>query len=589
MPLVVSALYDLAQRESEPRRRPVAEYLELSRFLFVSPVDLHIFCEPDLVVSLEQMVPLRPEGYLTQIQALAFEDLPEWRSGQRAAEGLADGSITRTASTSNYVKDSPAAQTVWWSKCGLMKRAADAHLRGNEETVWWVDCGIIHACELPVSQQLELGHVARPVFGKLFDFDHVKHDRTDFLRRGVTCVAGGILGVPVSRIDELVSMFSERLQATLDQGLFVNDEALYSCLAIDIECDLVETTFHRLLVDVARFGRSEANVVELDATVQVDASSSDDCVDVEPLILRRVLLPSPVRSDRVSLNPSIARDPEGGYLCVVRNTNYRYIDGDYRRLDGGDVIRTENVLVKLSDDFAEEWSSIIDDQEVRTEPPLFPVAGFEDARLVVRGGQWWMSATSREHRSDGRCQIVLSQLTIASDHAVAIGESHELPFLTAYGHEKNWMPILGRDHAWVWGTEPTVVCRFDDVTNSLVPSRTAKGNHSLRGGSQVVWWANGWLAVIHDVVHASAQRTYRHRFARWDADWNLVQVTDPFRLGDDPYGLEFCAGLVVSRDGERLILSVGIGDERAEVIEMTVPDWLIKIPGPTTPQSDIQQ
>ena len=589
MPLVVTALYDLAQRESEPRRRSVAEYLALSRFLFVSPVDLHVFCEPDLVASLEQMVSLRPVGYLTQIQALAFEDLPEWRSGQRAVQGLADGSIARAASTSNHVKDSPAAQTVWWSKFALMKRAADAHLVGNEETVWWVDCGIIHGCLLPESQLLELGDIARPVFGQVCNFDHIKDDITDYLRRGVTCIAGGILGVPVSQIDELAVTFSERLQATLDQGLFVNDEALYSCLALEIECDLVETTFHRLLVDVAGFGQSRPAVVTLEVTNLVDLSSNDDCVDVEPLILRRVLLSSPARSDRVSLNPSIARDPQGGYLCIVRNTNYRYIDGDYRRLDGGDVIRTENVLVKLNDDFVQEWSSVINDQQVRTEPPLFPVAGFEDARLVLRTGQWWMSSTSREHRTDGRCQIVLSKLTIASDHAVAIDESHELPFLTAYGHEKNWMPILGRDHAWVWGTEPTVVCRFDDVTNSLVPSRTAKGNLGLRGGSQVVWWANGWLAVIHDVVHAGALRTYRHRFARWDADWNLVQVTDSFRLGDDPYGLEFCAGLVVSRDGERLILSVGIGDERAEVIEMTVPDWLIKIIGPTTLQSDIPQ
>jgi hypothetical protein len=588
MPLVVTALYDLAQRESEPRRRSAAEYLELSRFLFASPVDLHVFCEPNLVAPLGEMMRFRPEGCATQIQALAFEDLPEWRSGQRAVQGLADGSLVRTASTLNHVKDSPAAQTVWWSKFALMKRAADAHRGGHEESVWWVDCGIIHGCLLPESQQLELGNITRPVFGQVSNLDHIKDDTADYLRRGVTCIAGGILGVPDSQIEELAATFSERLQTTLDQGLLVNEEALYSCLALEIECDLIETTFHRLLVDVAGFGQMSPVVVKMEVTNLVELSSIDDCVDVESLIARRVHLPSPGRSDRVSLNPSIARDPQGGYLCIVRNTNYRYIDGDYRRLDGGDVIRTENVLVKLNDDFAPEWSSVIDDQLARTEPPLFPVVGFEDARLVLRAGQWWMSATSREHRRDGRCQIVLSKLVIASDNAVAITESHELPFLTAYGHEKNWMPILGRDHAWVWGTEPTVVCRFDDVTNSLVPSRTAKGNHGLRGGSQVVWWANGWLAVIHDVVHSNAQRTYRHRFARWDADWNLVQVTDPFRLGNDPYGLEFCAGLVASRDSERLILSVGIGDERAEVIEMTVPDWLVRIPGPTTSQSDLQ-
>ena len=127
----------------------------------------------------------------------------------------------------------------------------------------------------------------------------------------------------------------------------------------------------------------------------------------------------------------------------------------------------------------------------------------------------------------------------------------------------------------MWGVEPTVICRFDDVTNSLVPSRIAKNDYQLRGGSQVVWWENSWLAVVHDVVHAGGQRTYRHRFVRWDADWNLLHITGPFRLGDDPHGLEFCAGLAISRDGKRLVLSVGIGDERAEVIEMSAPIWLL--------------
>jgi hypothetical protein len=248
-------------------------------------------------------------------------------------------------------------------------------------------------------------------------------------------------------------------------------------------------------------------------------------------------------------------------------------------LDGSDVIRTENVLVKVNDNLEVEWSSVIDDQKLRTNPALFPVVGLEDARLVYRAGVWWMSATCREHRADGRCQIMLVQLAITHDHEVTIVEGHELPFLTPHGHEKNWMPIIGHDHAWVWGVEPTVICRFDDVTNSLVPSRTAKNDFVLRGGSQVVWWENAWLAVVHDVVRDGGQPTYRHRFVRWDADWNLLHITGPFRLGDDPHGLEFCAGLAISRDGERLMLSVGVGDERAEVIEMSAPDWLLSANG----------
>jgi hypothetical protein len=51
-------------------------------------------------------------------------------------------------------------------------------------------------------------------------------------------------------------------------------------------------------------------------------------------------------------------------------------------------------------------------------------------------------------------------------------------------------------------------------------------------------------------------------------------VSDPFRLGDDEFGLEFCAGVVVLDEEKRLVLSVGIGDSRAELIEMAIPNWL---------------
>jgi hypothetical protein len=69
-------------------------------------------------------------------------------------------------------------------------------------------------------------------------------------------------------------------------------------------------------------------------------------------------------------------------------------------------------------------------------------------------------------------------------------------------------------------------------------------------------------------------RVYRHRFVRWSEHWELDFVSPPFRLGDDVFGLEFCAGLVVLDGGQRLLLSVGIGDSRAELIIFGVPEWL---------------
>ena len=48
------------------------------------------------------------------------------------------------------------------------------------------------------------------------------------------------------------------------------------------------------------------------------------------------------------------------------------------------------------------------------------------------------------------------------------------------------------------------------------------------------------------------------------------RVSEAFRLGDDPLGLEFCAGLAATERGT-VIISAGIGDNKAELIECSVP------------------
>ena len=353
-------------------------------------------------------------------------------------------------------------------------------------------------------------------------------------------------------------------------GLVVNDESILSWLISTETCDVVETTFDQIISDLMIPLTKQKRVI----TINKKMFEDEPLTDISEYVLRRIRLPDPERLDQRATNPSIAVHPDGGFLCVVRHVNYVYEEGFYRRLDGSDVVRTENVLVKLNDQFQVDWSSVIDDQNLCGHAELFPVLGLEDARLFHRDDGWWMSGTCREHRTDGRCQIFMSKLKIGESNTVQIELTVQLPFLSENRHEKNWMPIVGSEHAWVWGVKPTVRCWFDDATGSLVPSRTAKGDLSIRGGSQVVPWGCGWLAVVHDVEMVNGFRMYRHRFVRWSEHWEIDFVSPPFRLGDDVFGLEFCAGLVVLDGGQSLLLSVGIGDSRAELVTMEVPAWL---------------
>ena len=567
MALVVTALYDLAQLEEEPRRRGVGEYLVFGKSLFQGNFDLHVFCGPELVAKCEELLSERPFGVKTVIEALPFTDLPAWKFGELARIGLAQGVIKRTSSTANQVKDSVFANTLWWSKLGLMERVATNPNYVNHQSLWWIDFGIAHASGAIVN---ELHEVVLPKFGILRTRNAIADADFEFFFSGIPSVAGGIFAVPRTRIVQVKERFDAQLDRVISMGLLVNDESILSWLVSSEKCEVIETTFDQIINDLL-ISSTKKNTA---TTINKSEFQVEPLIEIDEYVLRRIRLPDPEDVNLRATNPSIAVHPEGGFLCIVRHVNYVYDQGFYRQLDGSDVVRTENVLVKMNSDFVIEWSSVIDDQKLCEHAELFPVFGLEDARLFNRDGKWWMSGTCREHREDGRCQILLSKLNIAELNSAHVEFTVQLPFLSENRHEKNWMPIVGSEHSWVWGVQPTVRCWFDDATGSLVPSKTAKGDLSIRGGSQVVPWKSGWLAVVHDVEMVNGLRIYRHRFVRWSENWELDFVSPPFRRGDDAFGLEFCAGLVVLDSGQRLLLSVGIGDSRAEIVVMDVPAWL---------------
>jgi hypothetical protein len=206
--------------------------------------------------------------------------------------------------------------------------------------------------------------------------------------------------------------------------------------------------------------------------------------------------------------------------------------------------------------------------------PKFPVHGIEDLRIFRRGEKWFASGTVREHRFDGLCQIMLAEIVDIDSERPALVNGVLLPTMSPNKHEKNWMPIEGEEHAWVWGIDPTVVLRLDQATQSLVPSRSAKGNLQLRGSSQVIQFSGGWIAVVHEVVPSTTnrfQRSYQHRFVRWNDDFTDSKISEAFRLANDENGLEFCAGLALSTRPNHLVMSYGVGDRSAEVVEFQIP------------------
>jgi hypothetical protein len=573
MALFVSALFDLARHEGNRRRRSVEEYLVLGRRLMTSNVDVHVYVEPQLVDRVRELATGRPASLRTVIEPMALHELPKWGDAETARLALVDGTMVSTSSTMNVDKDTPSACALWWSKADLVHRAMS---HAGHESAWWIDFGIAHASTWPDGGLESLGEATRLSFGVVADMPPSTSTSDfsveNFLRSGVPASTGGLIGVP----RELGSFFRDRLddelRRALDLGLLVNDESLYSLLLDDNSVESRRTTWSTLLTD---FVRETMKVVEpARVASRVDATP---LVDDQYEVVRRVPLPDPLDDRLRSMNPSICRHPESGFVCLVREVNYRYVNGRYVRTDGSDVIKTTYRVLRLNDELAVIDSWPLDDTFVRSEAPVFPVHGVEDLRLFRARDAWWASGTIRQHRSDGVCQIMLLRLEGMDDGEPRVVGGRLLPSLSVGRHEKNWMPIEGESPAWMWSANPAVILRLDEVTGTLVPNRAARGEITLRGGSQVIRRGDGWLAVVHDVrprdTRHGRMNEYRHRFVRWDQTFTTSWISEPFRLGDDELGLEFCAGLATG-PSDSVVLSTGIADDRAELIVCRPPrEW----------------
>lgn len=279
----------------------------------------------------------------------------------------------------------------------------------------------------------------------------------------------------------------------------------------------------------------------------------------------------------IALNPSIARI-NGGLCGVIRTVNYRIDEqGRYiiRGTDGTcnatNPISTRNyyvvfdpntLAVKVKHEIGS--SPHVDaDQQIKFDL----VIGYEDMRLYGVGKEAWISATVRELEPDGPCEQVRARLGFTFDENC---RTRDLVRMLRRGHEKNWMPIEGTDHHFMY--------RCDEVVGgsglSMFKRETPVVVDTFAGGSQVIKVQDGYLAVVHEArqIPGDPKRFYMHRFVAWDKDFNLAKVSMPFYL--DNKGIEFVAGLVLDEgdDRSRLILSFGERDCEARIATVSIED-----------------
>jgi hypothetical protein len=280
-----------------------------------------------------------------------------------------------------------------------------------------------------------------------------------------------------------------------------------------------------------------------------------------------------------TFNPSIGSDADGNLAVVVRSSNY--LLGQYQNYTNLTVetdIRNRVFFAEVSPDLELE-----NFREVEFLGKY--KRGVEDCRLLWRDGGWHFLGVilEKEHTPVARMGLFSFD---AKNSVAELVEKYEGPDPKRV--EKNWGAVAvgeSSEFDFIYDTK-----RVYKDGKLIEVSRPQEKLSMLRGGSQLIDWEGGYLAVMHITrktpERVMNQRTfsfqdvhfrdYTHVFVKYDLGGNLVAVSPEFIF--DVGWVEFASGLV--KVGDELVISYGVDDASMSffvVKEDTVREMLRKV------------
>lgn len=285
-----------------------------------------------------------------------------------------------------------------------------------------------------------------------------------------------------------------------------------------------------------------------------------------------------------AMNPSVTN--WNGYLyAIVRTVNYtitpegRYLIREVE--DDGKIgcnanaeypINTRNFLVRLDENL-----SLCGDKTAVREvlpPSNFPkcwplVVGFEDMRLIPGINSLWFSATCRQLHEDGNCEQVFGRIEPTS-RGLRVADDYKRMLRQPRGTEKNWAPLPWNGAArFMW--RPGEIVNSNGVT--VRKNSCFFDNSTISGGSQLIDWNSGYLALVHEAAVKPFEphgRYYWHRFIKYAYDGQPLAISTPFVFNEKE--IEFAAGMCWHPYYEKLVISYGFKDAEARIATISVKD-----------------
>ena len=291
------------------------------------------------------------------------------------------------------------------------------------------------------------------------------------------------------------------------------------------------------------------------------------------------------------MNPSVFVDTNGKILVNLRNVNYTFYHSEkklfqhpygpltYIHPEDDIHLRTWNWYMEFNSTLNLKRCFKIDTSKFDTYQPLWDFVGLEDARIFRWADKLYLSGVRRDTTTNGEGRMELSQIVVGKDKVEEISRVRIHPPKDPNSYcEKNWMPILDKPYHFIKWSNPTEVVKVDPqtgVSETIYISPSVNLPRDLRGGSQLIPFEDGYLAITHevDLFDSEAGRkdaVYWHRLIKWDKQFNIVKYSKEFHFMDGD--VEFCIGL--AEQGNNFLITFGFQDNAAFLV--STPKQVIK-------------
>jgi hypothetical protein len=282
------------------------------------------------------------------------------------------------------------------------------------------------------------------------------------------------------------------------------------------------------------------------------------------------------------MNPSIYND-NGKLLVNLRSVNYTFYHSEeklfqhpygpltYVHPENDIYLRTWNYYLELNEKYEIQKYHEIDTSQF-PDKQLWEFVGLEDARIFRWNEKLYISGVRRDEDTVGTGRMELCEIVACRDSVKQISKVRIKPPLDPNSYcEKNWMPILDKPYHYIKWSNPTELVKVNPETGESEQIFT--GNQCPidgypRGGSQVIAWKDGYVAITHEVDLFKSEvgrkdAVYYHRVLFWDKDFNLQKWSKKFFIMGGH--VEFCIGLTIHNDS--MLMTFGFQDNAAYLLK----------------------